>query len=568
MNSKGLFVLLFFLSITVFSQKSLDDLRNKTDSICNKVQIKSFCKVLEFYKLKQYDSCYVYSNKALLEVRTTDQKDIIYYIESISPTEKGFFKKALISLHKISDTGRFTSLKNLRLGYIYLNQQKYDQSILSLEKCLSSKDIMKDIEQKSVIYHNLAVCYFSKNNFKKSTFFFEKQLSLIKKTDTSSILLAKTGMANIYYEQYMDSQAIPLFKECYDLSLLYRDVKFKESTAFNMGVIEENRKRYKKSVAYYKQSNRWKDSIWNKEKIWEITERDKKIAVANKQQEIGIKNEEIKRQKIVQKGLIFGGSLLLFLLGVLGFVYKKLRSKNKLIVAQKEALSVANKTKDYLFSVVSHDLRSPINTIKRQHKKLEKHIENNDLPAISEATKVAISVTQSTSRLLDNVLYWSLDQSNMLSFTPEKNALRPIIEHLLFDYENLGSVKDISISSDLETGVFVLIDKESLKIVLRNLIDNSMKYMKDSGSISIKMKIYSKNQASIEIKDTGIGISPEKLQEINGLKDVSVTKIDHSKGVGLGLLLCQTLVKKNNGTLFFESELGRYTTAVILVPLV
>ncbi|MBE7691030.1 GHKL domain-containing protein [Tenacibaculum piscium] len=554
--------------INSFSQKALDDLRNKTDSICNKVQIKSFCKVLEFYKLKQYDSCYVYSNKALLDVRTTNQKDIIYYLQSISPTEKSLFKKALFSLDKISDTGRFASLKNLKLSYIYLNQQKYDTSILSLEKCLSSKDIMKDIEQRSMIYHNLAACYFYKKDFKKATFYYDKQLSLIQKNDTTSLIKLKMGMAYMYYDQYLDKQAIPLFKESYNLSQLHTDIVLKESTAFSMAVLEENRKRYKKSISYYKESNRWKDSIWNRDKIWEITERDKKIAVAYKQQEIGIKNEEIKRQKIVQKGLIFGGSLLLFLLGVLGFVYKKLRSKNKLIIAQKEALSVANKTKDYLFSVVSHDLRSPINTIKRQHKKLEKHIENNDLPAIKQATQLAISVTQSTSRLLDNVLYWSLDQSNMLSFTPEKNALRPIIEHLLFDYENLGSVKDISISSDLETGVFVLIDKESLKIVLRNLIDNSMKYMKDSGSISIKMKIYSKNQASIEIKDTGIGISPEKIQEINGLKDVSVTKIDHSKGVGLGLLLCQTLVKKNNGTLFFESELGRYTTAVVLVPLV
>ncbi|MEX6626510.1 tetratricopeptide repeat-containing sensor histidine kinase [Tenacibaculum salmonis] len=567
MNSKSLFVILFFFSITVFSQKVLHDLRNKTDSICNKVQIKSFCKVLDFYKLKQYDSCYVYSNKALLEVTTTDQKDIIYYLKSISLTEKSLFKKSIIILQKISETGRFTSLKNLRLGYVYLNQQKYDKSILSLEKCLSSKDIMKDVKQKSVIYHNLAICYFSKNNFKKATFFFNKQLSLIKKTDTSLVLLAKTGMANIYYEQYMDSQAIPLFKECYDLSLLYRDFKFKESTAFNMAVVEENRKRYKKSVKYYKESNRWKDSIWNRDKIWELIERDKKNVVAYKQQEIRIKNEEIKRQKIVQKGLILGGSLLLFLLGGLGFIYKKLRNNNKLIIAQKEALSVANKTKNYLFSVVSHDLRSPINTIKRQHKKLEKHIENNDLPAIIEATQVAISVTQSTSRLLDNVLYWSLDQSNILSFIPEKNALHPIIEHLLFDYRNLVSVKDISISSDLETGIFVLIDKESLKIVLRNLIDNSMKYMKGSGSISIKMKMYSENQASIEIKDTGIGISPEKLKEINSLKNLSITKIDHSKGVGLGLLLCQTLIKKNKGTLFFESQKGTYTKAIILLPL-
>ncbi|WBX73926.1 tetratricopeptide repeat-containing sensor histidine kinase [Tenacibaculum pacificus] len=567
MDNKYVFFILLMYVINSFSQKALDDLRNKTDSICRKVQIKSFCKVLELYKLKQYDSCYIYSNKALLDVTTTNQKDIIYYLQSISPTEKSLFKKALFSLDKISDTGRFASLKNLRLGYVYLNQQKYDKSILSLEKCLSSKDIMKDVEQRSMIYHNLAACYFYKKDFKEATFYYDKQLSLIQKNDTTSLIKLKMGMAYMYYDQYLDKQAIPLFKESYNLSQLHTDIVLKESTAFSMAVVEENRKRYKKSVKYYKESNRWKDSIWNKEKIWEITERDKKIAIAYKQQEIGIKNEEIKRQKIVQKGLVFGGILLLFLLGVLGFIYKKLRNNNKLIILQKEALSTANKTKDYLFSVVSHDLRSPINTIKRQHKKLEKHIENKDLPAIKQATQVAISVTQSTSRLLDNVLYWSLDQSNILSFIPEKNALHPIIEHLLFDYENLLSVKDISILSDLETGIFGLIDKESLKIVLRNLIDNSMKYMKGSGSISIKMKMYSENQASIEIKDTGIGISPEKLKEINSLKNLSITKIDHSKGVGLGLLLCQTLIKKNKGTLFFESKQGTYTKAIILLPL-
>ncbi|WP_233901623.1 hypothetical protein, partial [Tenacibaculum piscium] len=92
MNNKYVFFILLMYVINSFSQKALDDLRNKTDSICNKVQIKSFCKVLEFYKLKQYDSCYVYSNKALLDVRTTNQKDIIYYLQSISPTEKSLFK--------------------------------------------------------------------------------------------------------------------------------------------------------------------------------------------------------------------------------------------------------------------------------------------------------------------------------------------------------------------------------------------------------------------------------------------------------------------------------------------
>jgi signal transduction histidine kinase len=91
--------------------------------------------------------------------------------------------------------------------------------------------------------------------------------------------------------------------------------------------------------------------------------------------------------------------------------------------------------------------------------------------------------------------------------------------------------------------------------------------MDGSGSISVKTEKHSETQARIEIKDSGIGISEEKLQKINALKDLSIDKIDRSKGIGLGLLLCQTLIKKNNGTLFFKSEEGTSTTAVILLPL-
>ena len=334
-----------------------------------------------------------------------------------------------------------------------------------------------------------------------------------------------------------------------------------------MAIVERNRKHYKESVKYFDEYVKWKDSIWNRDKIWELTEKDKKIAVAQKQQEIAVQDEQIKRQKVVQKGLLFGASGLLVFLGGLAFFYKKLQSKNKLITEQKEALNIANKTKDYLFSVVSHDLRSPINSIKRQHQKLAKYIVNNDLQAIKETTNSAIAVTESTSHLLNNVLHWSLEQSNMLNFSQEEFALKPIIEHVLYDYENLAEAKDISVSSNLESGVLILIDKESLKIVLRNLIDNSIKYMDGSGNISVKTEKYSETHARIEIKDSGVGISEKRLQKINALKSLSIDKIDRSKGIGLGLLLCQTLIKKNNGTLFFKSEEGVSTTAVILLPL-
>ncbi|CAM1348887.1 HAMP domain-containing histidine kinase [Tenacibaculum insulae] len=569
MVSRVISICFFLITIVSFSQEAkindLEILYNEGDYISNSTKNKNFIKAYKYYREKKYDSCYAYCSKAILNALSKEEKNILNYIQGVSAIEKALYKKALENILLVSDQ-KYENLKQQKLGRIYLSLKDYDKAIFHYEKW--NKNNNKDLNFKKSSYHNLGLCYIHKKNYKKAKGYFSKELSLIKSNDTLALVRAKMDLANVYYNQYLDDEAIPLFKEAYDLARSFTDIELKQYTAKNMAVVEKNRKNFKKSVGYYIEFGKWKDSIWNRDKIWELTEKDKKIAVAQKQQEIAVQDEQIKRQKVVQKGLVLGASGLLVFLGGLAFFYRKLQSKNKLIVEQKEALNVANNTKNYLFSVVSHDLRSPINSIKRQHQKLAKHIANNDLLAIKEATKSAIAVTESTSHLLNNVLHWSLEQSNQLNFSQEEHVLQPVIEQVLFDYEDLAEAKAISIISDLESGILVLTDKESLKIVLRNLIDNSIKYMNGSGSISVKTKKHSTTLARIEIKDSGMGISEEKLQKINALKDLSIDKIDRSKGIGLGLLLCQTLIKKNNGTLFFESEEGVCTTAVILMPLV
>lgn len=562
---------IFCLSILniAFSQKKdkneINYLNRVHSDLC-KSKNNSFCKAISFYLNKKHDSSYVLGSKALVNERSFEKRDILHYVIGASAINKGMYLKGKRVLELITEDFYLKEFKQLKLGQIHLLLKEYNIAIQYYSRWDFQSS--KDNALKRNVFHNIGLCYLHIKKYEKSKYFFKKEFSLISKKDTLELVSYKMDLANVYYDQYLDNEAIPLFKEAYSLSKVFSDVELKQNAARNMAVVERNRKNYKESVGYYSELIKWKDSIFSRDRIWQLTEKDKKIAVAQKQQEIAVQNEQIKRQKVVQKGLILGASGLLVFLGGLAFFYKKLKSKNRLITEQKEALNVANNTKNYLFSVVSHDLRSPINSIKRQHQKLAKHIANNDLPAIKEATKSAISVTESTSHLLNNVLHWSLEQSNMLNFSEEEHALQPVIEQVLFDYENLAEAKAISVTSDLESEIIVLTDKESLKIVIRNLIDNSIKYMDGSGSISVKTEKHSETQARIEIKDSGVGMSEEKLQKINALKDLSIDKIDRSKGIGLGLLLCQTLIKKNNGTLFFKSEEGASTTAVILLPLV
>lgn len=560
-----LYLIFFIYSVFGYSQNEIDLLNNKGEKICRKQNKEVFCKAFNYYKNKNFDSCYVFSRKALTFSKSQEEKDIINYINGVSAIKKKLFKQGLQSILSISKEGGFIALKESKLGMIYLNMKDYDKSIkhyLNWEK-INSKT-KKSLKKNA--YHNIGLSYVHKKEYSKAKEYFTKELSLIEQKDTAAVIRTKMDLANVYYHQYLDDDAIPLFKEAYDLAKLFSDLELKQNSAKNMAVVEKNRKNYQKSVEYYMEYGCWKDSIWNRDKIWELTEKDKQLAVAQKQQEIVLQEEQLKRQAVVQKSLVIGASGLLVFLGFLGYFYRELRSKNRFITQQKEELNVANKTKDYLFSVVSHDLRSPINTIKRQHEKLKRQLKNKEYDAVSETTNNAIALTESTSHLLNNVLHWSLEQNNQLSFKAEEYPLKPLVEQAVYNFEEIAEAKNIALTTMLEATILVKADKESLKIVLRNLLDNALKYTGENGTIAIKTYNDSEEFSTIEIKDTGFGISEEKLAKIKRLEDLSIDKINRSEGVGLGMLLCQTLIKKNNGKLLIDSELEVGTTIRILLP--
>ena len=561
--------LFFFLLLVggAYGQTSKTDLNIFYDDVekncLNSINKKEFCKAFDFYRSFAYDSCYVYSSKLIPITEDSYEKDVLNYIQGVSADNKKLYKKALENFNEISELSKLRSFKYLKLGTLNLKLKKYDLAIINYFKWEDDKSQVKDISLKKEGYHNLGLCFIHQKDYKQAKKYFDKEFNLIEAKDTLSVIRAKMDLANVYYNQYLDDEAIPLFQEAYDLAKLFSSIEMKQQASKNMAVVEKNRKRYKESVQYYAEHDKLKDSLYNRDKIWELTEKDKQLAIAQKESEIALQDEKLKRQKVQRDGLIIGFVGLLVFVSGLGFFYKKLQSQNRFINKQKEALHIANKTKDYLFSVVSHDLRSPINTIKYQHKELENLIAKKDINAIAQANKKAIEVTESTSHLLNNVLHWSLEQSNQMMFDVKKTSLSPIIQHVLYDYKNIAVANNVRVNEVLENGL-VLVDRESLKIVLRNILDNAVKY--GGEELTIKTVFTAANKALITIKDNGIGIPAEKLEKINALTHLSIDKIDRSQGIGLGVVLCHTLVKKNNGVLSFASKVNEGTTVTIALP--
>ncbi|MDG1806239.1 tetratricopeptide repeat-containing sensor histidine kinase [Flavicella sp.] len=537
----------------------------RAQAICEQTDNELFCRSVDFYKQEEFDSLYVYTAKALLTATTQSEKDLLNYYQSFSALKKKLFKKAIECTYNISNDTIFKSLKNNTLGYCFLHIEEYEKAIKYYTIWLENFSFER-ISKKRKVYHNLGLAHNSLTQNDKAEYYLKQEAELIKdKNDTLTRLNSLQAMANVYYGQYKDDLAIPLFIEAYQLAQHYSDFTWKESTTLNMAVIEKNRENYQASNKYYLEAYNWKDSIHNRDRIWELTEKEKEVAVAQKELEIAVEREKVKRQKTQRNALIIGISFLIIFILVLWFFYKQRTAQNKLITQQKEDLTAANKTKDYLFSVVSHDLRSPINTLGKLHKRLARQIKKEDLEAINGTNNKALILTESTYKLLNNVLSWSLEQNNQMVFVPTEYPLHNLVEHVLYDFKNIALARNIELETALEE-VNIEIDIESIKIVIRNLVDNAIKYTPQGGRIKVTCGTTKDHKKFVRIKDNGIGIHPENLEKIRNLKDLSIDKIDRAEGVGLGMILCQTLIKKNQGEIKIESTLDKGSKFTILLP--
>lgn len=305
------------------------------DEICKLLKRELFCKTVECYKSKKYDSCYVFSTELLLTDLSGRERDAVNYIQGVSAQQKNLYKKALNNFKNISDDYGLIQVRNLMLGSVYLNLKEFGKAI-EIYKLWKKSSITTDVNLTKKAYHNFGTSYMHLKEYSEAKKYFDKELKLLDKKDTLSIIRSKTDLANAYYNQYLDAEAIILFKEVYSLAKVFSNLEMKELTADNMAIVEKNRKNFKESIKYYLEYYVLRDSLYNRDRIWELTEKEKQIALAQKQQEIALQGEKLKRQKAQRNGLIVGIGGLLVFLGGLGFFYKKLKSQNTLITKQKK----------------------------------------------------------------------------------------------------------------------------------------------------------------------------------------------------------------------------------------
>jgi two-component system sensor histidine kinase/response regulator len=237
------------------------------------------------------------------------------------------------------------------------------------------------------------------------------------------------------------------------------------------------------------------------------------------------------------------------------------------LVEKAKQIKDINLTKDKLFSIIAHDLRSPFNTILGFSKQLLKKYKSENFEQTELFIKAIESSAKSTLILLDNLLNWQKSQTGQLHFKPEFIKLQSIKKEIDDLLSSTAVVKNISLNYFYSEDIVIHADKNMLLTILRNLITNAIKFTNTGGEIAVSA-VAGPNQIEITVSDNGIGMNEDVKSKIFKIGyEVTQSGTSGETGTGLGLILCKEFVEKHDGKIWVESELGKGCLVKFTLPL-
>lgn len=259
-----------------------------------------------------------------------------------------------------------------------------------------------------------------------------------------------------------------------------------------------------------------------------------------------------------------------FKLGVGDFISKPFR-KEELMVRIKHQLSLVaarriieekneelRKTiagRDKMYSVIAHDLRSPMASMKMLLNTIMMSVEKDKIdPDIFDMLEMSNKTSEEVFSLLDNLLKWTKSQLGKLTVIPQKLDISGLADGVVEVMNSVAEVKHIKLIRTDHESFFVYVDIEMIKSVLRNLISNAVKFSNPDSDIKVGIKAED-GKVIVSVTDSGKGIKKEDQHKL--LKDsthFTTYGTNSEEGSGLGLLLCRDFARKNGGELWFESE--------------
>jgi signal transduction histidine kinase len=245
---------------------------------------------------------------------------------------------------------------------------------------------------------------------------------------------------------------------------------------------------------------------------------------------------------------------------------REIEKQSNMIAIQNKKLSETIRLKNRIFSVIAHDLRSPVVNILYMLNLLKEKEYKEKYDTFANSS---IEYAQMVINLLENMLVWGREQEDKIKYSPERQDLAELILTNLSIFKETADKKDILVNFTQVGSTIAYFDKDLLDIVIRNILSNAVKYTHRGGRISILLKDKTSSNEGVMLKicDNGVGIPLSKQKILFSTSEIESTAgTENEKGTGLGLVLCYDLVRLNKGTISVESAPGEGTCIMITLP--
>ncbi len=457
---------------------------------------------------------------------------------------------------------------NKEIGFLHFMSGDYEKANSYYDAAMSGIDSLSIPVLEVDIYTKIALSTLHQEHYEESEGLFQKALGIAEKMENeerqATIL---NGLATLYMFTDRNTLAENTIWKSIDLSANSRKKEIECESYRILYLIAKKKNDFATALKYYERFHTVKDSLQQVMSRVQLSSLKLQHELDVKDLEItSLNTREATRLEQMQKEEVLRNILMIFmiiLVVLLVLVYgsgrkrrkvnNELRLKKAEIERQKDELAELNKVKDKFFSILAHDLRSPIRSLSGVLKLLD----SNDL---SEAeTKKLVSTigrrTEQTQRLLDNLLEWALIQMEKITVSRSKFSLKEVVEDNI-DLVQETSDKPLKINASVN-GSVVYADKNMVDLVLRNLLSNAIKYSGDNPRIKISAE--SENgHVNVHVLDNGVGISKEYQDYIlKEKKLINKHETPESKGTGLGLKISREFIERNGGSLWIESEPGK-----------
>tara|TARA_R110002124_G_scaffold280490_2_gene453797 strand:- start:37043 stop:39037 length:1995 start_codon:yes stop_codon:yes gene_type:complete len=459
----------------------------------------------------------------------------------------------------------------LNLGNALSNRKNYDEGVRYYDKALKlHKEIRPNTPPFQIIY-NLGVLYADKRQFTKAKDAFEESLGYcVELKIPQGLYFNYKGLGDLYDSFSQPYEAINWYRKALDVA---KDLNQ------NLYIIQLHEKlylTYKKAgetaqaLKALEDFKNLSDSLARNDSDNALSELESELEL-NRQTEINHFLEEKQtvqeRQLVLTRRLNFAAVIAIFLILVLLYVVfrsgRERKKVNHLLNQQKKELEELNQTKDKLFAIVAHDLRSPMASMQG----ILYLINKSDM-SIEEIKELVIGLEPTLQKnldTLDDLLAWARKQMSGIRINPKIHDTKPIIDDVISKQLFQLEAKEIKIQNKIPEQTKAYVDASAFKLIIRNLLSNSIKFTEANGEIEFNCSEEGEF-ITFSIKDTGIGI-PEDIQS-SLFEDNSKTRIGTNMeiGNGFGLSLCKEFVLRMNGDIYYESTEGEGTTFFVKLP--